>query len=137
MHENQRWRLICYDIRDPKRYRKAHKLLKGYGEPVQFSIFRCRMDDRQTAELRWELARILEAEDSLLLLDLCQRCAGHVVSQNHKAGWELPPPTFVLALAEPADQASPRALLGPAPQQPKLPALPGDSRSLTIEEDHE
>jgi CRISPR-associated protein Cas2 len=118
MHESQRWRLVCYDIRDPERYRKAHKLLKGYGEPVQFSIFRCRLDDCRAAELRWHLARILDAEDSLLILELCPRCAGRVVSCNHKAGWDAPPPTFALLMSssqdgtkssDTIDQASPRA----------------------------
>ena len=98
MHETKRWRLVCYDVRDPKRYRKTHKLLKGYGEPVQFSIFRCRLDDRGAAELRFELARVLSEQDSLLILDLCPRCAGRVISCNHKAGWDQPSPTFALAL---------------------------------------
>ncbi len=114
MHETQRWRLVCYDIRDAKRYRKAHKLLKGYGEPVQFSIFRCRLDDRQAAQLRWELAKILSEEDGLLMLDLCPRCAGRVVTCNHKAGWDEPPPTFSVILSSAAarketDQAPSRA----------------------------
>ncbi|MBL9008603.1 MAG: CRISPR-associated endonuclease Cas2 [Myxococcales bacterium] len=108
--------MVCYDVRDPKRYRKTHKLLKGYGEPVQFSIFRCRLDDRGAAELRFELARVLSEEDSLLILDLCPRCAGRVISCNHKAGWDQPAPTFALALGPqtkpdhpPADQAPARA----------------------------
>ncbi len=112
MHETKRWRLVCYDVRDPKRYRKAHKLLKGYGEPVQFSIFRCRLDDRGAAELRWQLARVLSEEDSLLILDLCPRCAGRVISCNPKAGWDQPARTFALALGPqtkpdpaPTDQA--------------------------------
>ena len=116
MHETKRWRLVCYDVRDPKRYRKTHKLLKGYGEPVQFSIFRCRLDDRGAAELRFELARVLSEEDSLLILDLCPRCAGRVISCNHKAGWDQPAPTFALALGPqtkpdhpPTDQAPARA----------------------------
>ena len=108
MHETRRWRLICYDIRDAKRYRKAHKLLKGYGEPVQYSIFRCRLDDRQTAELRWELAQILDEVDSLLLLDLCGGCAGRVISCHHKAGWDQPPPTFAVVMGV-TDQGSTRA----------------------------
>jgi CRISPR-associated protein Cas2 len=121
MHETQRWRLVCYDIRDAKRYRKAHKLLKGYGEPVQFSIFRCRLDDRQAAQLRWELAKILSEEDGLLILDLCPRCAGRVVTCNHKAGWDAPPPTFSVILSGSAapvetDQAPSRAKKAAASQ---------------------
>ena len=114
MHETQRWRLVCYDIRDPKRYRKAHKLLKGYGEPVQFSIFRCRLDDRQAAELRWHLARILTDGDGLLILDLCPRCAGRVVTCNHKAGWDAPPPTFSVILSGSTKPPEPDQASAPA-----------------------
>ncbi len=114
MHETQRWRLVCYDIRDPKRYRKAHKLLKGYGEPVQFSIFRCRLDDRQAAELRWHLARILTDDDGLLILDLCPRCAGRVVTCNHKAGWDAPPPTFSVILSGSTKPPEPDQASAPA-----------------------
>lgn len=32
--------IICYDIRNPKRWRKAYNLLQGYGERIQYSIFR-------------------------------------------------------------------------------------------------
>lgn len=101
MHETRRWRLVCYDIRDAKRYRQVHKLLKGYGEAVQYSIFRCRLDDRQMAELRWLLSQILDASDSLLVVELCQGCAGRVVNCNHTAGWDEPAPTFAVALARP------------------------------------
>lgn len=107
MHETRRWRLVCYDIRDPKRYRHAHRLLKGYGEAVQYSIFRCRLDDRQMAQLRWELSQVLDEADSLLILDLCQGCAGRVVSRNHAAGWDVPPPTFSVVLGD--EHAPPRA----------------------------
>lgn len=108
MHETQRWRLVCYDIRDRKRYQRAHKVIKGYGEPVQYSIFRCRLDNRQTAELRWELSRLLTEEDSLLVIDLCHTCSGRVISQNHKAGWDAPLATFKIVLARPeaGEQAS-------------------------------
>jgi len=33
--------LVCYDIRDPKRLRKVHRLMKAYGEPWQYSVFYC------------------------------------------------------------------------------------------------
>ena len=33
--------LVCYDIRDAKRLRRVHKLMKGYGEPWQYSVFFC------------------------------------------------------------------------------------------------
>jgi CRISPR-associated protein Cas2 len=33
--------LVCYDIRDPKRLRRTHKLVKAYGEAWQYSVFYC------------------------------------------------------------------------------------------------
>src|SRR5262249_25938031 len=35
------WWLVCYDVRDPDRLRKTAKHLEGYGERVQYSVFRC------------------------------------------------------------------------------------------------
>ncbi|KAA0254359.1 CRISPR-associated endonuclease Cas2 [Acidobacteria bacterium ACD] len=96
MHDDKRWRLVCYDVRQPGRYRQLHKLIKGFGTPVQYSVFRCFLDDRTTAELRWRLEKILEPEDSLLVLDLCPTCAGKVVSRNHVEGWDEQPPAFLL-----------------------------------------
>lgn len=94
MSADKRWRLVCYDIRDPKRYRKAHKILKGVGRPVQYSIFRCRLDDQEIEKLRWELAKVLDAADRVLVVDLCPRCAERVISRNHVEGWTRTPETF-------------------------------------------
>ncbi len=96
MHDGKRWRLVCYDVRDPARYRHLHKVIKGFGTAVQYSIFRCFLDDRTTAELRWRLEKILHPEDSLLVIDLCPTCAGKVVSRNHVEGWAETPPGFVV-----------------------------------------
>jgi len=81
--------MICYDIRDPKRWRKAFKLLKGYGESLQFSIFRCRLSQRDREKLRWELEQILEAEDSLLIAGLCDRCVERIQACNRPEAWTV------------------------------------------------
>lgn len=94
MAAEKRWWLVCYDIRDPKRHRAAHRLLKGAGRPVQYSIFRCRLDDLEIEKLRWELAKVLDATDRLLVVDLCPRCAERVISRNHVEGWARAPESF-------------------------------------------
>lgn len=86
--------MVCYDVRDEKRYRKVFKIVKGAGEPVQYSIFRCRLDDRETERLRWRLAQVMAPEDALLIVDLCPRCARNVIARNHVDGWAEEPPTF-------------------------------------------
>lgn len=81
--------LICYDIRDSKRWRKAYELLQGYGERLQYSIFRCWLTGRQREKLRWELEQILAAEDALLLLRLCNRCVEGVHLYNRLNTWSV------------------------------------------------
>ncbi|MGP1383443.1 MAG: CRISPR-associated endonuclease Cas2 [Thainema sp.] len=88
--------LICYDIRDPKRWRKAHKLLKGYGETLQYSIFRIRLNQRDRELLRWQLEQILANEDSLLLVGLCNRCVERIQACNRPDAWQVRPELHVV-----------------------------------------
>ena len=63
--------LVPYDIADPDRLRKVFKVMKGAGEHVQFSVFRCVLSDRAREELVDALERVIErAEDQVLLVDL-------------------------------------------------------------------
>lgn len=89
MAESKNFYMICYDIRDPKRWRKAHQLLKGYGETLQYSIFRCRLNQRDREKLRWELEKILDAEDSLLIAGLCDRCVERIQACNRPETWTV------------------------------------------------
>jgi CRISPR-associated protein Cas2 len=96
MSANKRWRLICYDIREPARWREVYKIIRGRGYRVQYSIYRARLDDLQVERLRWELARVMAAEDSLLIVDLCPTCAAKVISRNHVEGWQEPSSSFLV-----------------------------------------
>lgn len=63
--------LVAYDIRDPVRLRKVHKTVRGYGDPLQYSVFRCVLSDRQMAELKARLTdHIHHGEDQVLFVPL-------------------------------------------------------------------
>jgi CRISPR-associated protein Cas2 len=63
--------LVCYDIRDPKRLRQVHRLVKGYGEAWQYSIFFCVLKPIDRVRLQTELEEQMNLhEDQALLLDL-------------------------------------------------------------------
>src|SRR3954468_8103774 len=74
--QGARWWLVCYDVRDAKRLRKTAKHMEGYGERMQYSVFRCWLTPREMERLRWELTEILTPEDDVLLIPLCVRCHG-------------------------------------------------------------
>ncbi len=63
--------LICYDIRDPKRLRRVHKLMKGYGEPWQYSVFFCVLKEIDRVRMQSELETEMNLkEDQALVIEL-------------------------------------------------------------------
>ena len=88
------WHLVCYDIREPKRWAKAYKILKGRGEHLQYSIFRLHLNKTQLEALRWELSKILEKEDDLMIVKLCPHCAQNVTDSFDPQRWKESPPKF-------------------------------------------
>ncbi len=63
--------LVAYDICDPKRLRKTHRLMCGAGDPLQFSVFRCELSPTECLSLQTRLWDVLNlAEDRIMLVDL-------------------------------------------------------------------
>lgn len=63
--------IIAYDIADQKRWRSIFKLLHGYGEWLQLSVFQCRLSRLRHAELVATLDEIIHhKEDHVILMDL-------------------------------------------------------------------
>jgi CRISPR-associated protein Cas2 len=63
--------LVTYDIRDPRRWRRTFRIMKGYGEWLQLSVFQCRLGRRRHAELIQLLDGVIKhGEDALLVIDL-------------------------------------------------------------------
>ena len=63
--------IVAYDITDPKRWRRVFKLMKGYGEWLQLSVFQCRLSRTRHAELIALLDGIIHhTRDHIVLMDL-------------------------------------------------------------------
>lgn len=63
--------LIAYDIREPKRLRAVHTAMKGFGDPLQYSVFLCDLDGSERIVVRAELRELInEREDSVAIVDL-------------------------------------------------------------------
>ena len=89
--QGAKWWLVCYDVHDPKRLRKAAKHMEGYGQRMQYSVFRCWMTPRQMQQLRWELTELLAPEDDVLIIPLCASCvAGMQTTHRSEQGAKWP-----------------------------------------------
>jgi CRISPR-associated protein Cas2 len=63
--------IVTYDIRDPKRWRRVFRIMKGYGEWVQLSVFQCRMSRQRHAELIALLdGMIHHGDDHIVIMDV-------------------------------------------------------------------
>jgi len=63
--------LVSYDISEPKRWRQVYKIMKGYGEHVQYSVFICQLTALQEAELKAKLEEeIHHKEDQIMFVQL-------------------------------------------------------------------
>src|SRR5690554_6475106 len=93
---SKRWYIFAYDIRDPKRLRQVAKRMEGSGMRLQYSIFRCRLTPRQLERLRWELSRVMDEEDDLMLVPLCDNCVSHCRRENPKMSWPEKTPSYTI-----------------------------------------
>ncbi len=94
MSEKRKWYLVSYDVRDEKRLRRVAKHLEGYGVRVQFSIFRCRLNDRAVDRLKWELTKLMDLEDDLMIIGLCDRCTARITRRKNDERWAETVSTF-------------------------------------------
>lgn len=63
--------VVSYDIMDPKRLQKVHKTMKGFGEPIHYSVFRCDLTLKERAEMRVALHELIQHDqDRVMIIDL-------------------------------------------------------------------
>ncbi len=84
--------LVTYDISDPKRLRRVFKVMHGFGQHIQLSVFRCTLGDRQRVQLEAALLGEMNLEeDQALIVDLGPE-AGRGAKAIHSVGQHYEPP---------------------------------------------
>jgi CRISPR-associated protein Cas2 len=67
--------VVAYDIPDNKVRTRLFKLLKRFGQPVQFSVFECILTRAQFDQMRAEVGKIVDGEqNSVRYYDICDEC---------------------------------------------------------------
>jgi len=70
MNKEERLFVVAYDIRNERRWRRIFKLMNGYGEWVQLSVFQCRLSQQRHAEMIALLDGIIvQGEDHIITID--------------------------------------------------------------------
>lgn len=63
--------LVTYDICDDKRLRRVFKLMRDWGDHLQYSVFECQLNRAELIKLKTELKQIIHAsQDQVLFVDL-------------------------------------------------------------------
>ncbi len=63
--------VVSYDIMDQKRLYRVHRTMKGFGEPIHYSVFRCNLTPKGKVEMMAVLSdQIKHDEDRVMIVDL-------------------------------------------------------------------
>ncbi len=63
--------LVAYDVSDSRRLRRVFKVMNGYGDPLQYSVFLCDLSMVEKWKLKEALLEVIhQGEDRVLIVDL-------------------------------------------------------------------
>lgn len=63
--------IVAYDIADDRRWRAIFKLMNGFGEWMQLSVFQCRLTRARFIDLEAKLSQIIHTgEDHVMIIDI-------------------------------------------------------------------
>lgn len=67
--------VVAYDIPSDRRRTKVHKILSGFGQWIQFSLFECYLTEKEHLILQAKLEAVLdETQDRVRFYFLCNAC---------------------------------------------------------------
>lgn len=63
--------VVSYDIMNPRRLQKVHKTMKGFGEPMHYSVFRCDLTPKGRMEMVVAISELIQHDvDRVMIIDL-------------------------------------------------------------------
>lgn len=65
---DERLYIVTYDITDQKRWRRVFRIMKGYGQWLQLSVFQCRLTARRRADMATRLDREIKRDDDHIII---------------------------------------------------------------------
>ena|SRR6266545_1064088 len=63
--------IVSYDITDDRRRGQVYKAMRGFGDHIQYSVFRCDLSPRERVEMIAALYPLIDHnDDQILIIDL-------------------------------------------------------------------
>ena len=63
--------IVSYDICDQKRWRKVYRIMQGFGDHIQYSVFRCELSKADRIRMIAKLDPLIHhIEDQILIMDI-------------------------------------------------------------------
>jgi CRISPR-associated protein Cas2 len=63
--------IVSYDISDPNRLRRVFRTMKGFGDPLQLSVFRCDLSSAERVLLIEAISKVINhREDQVMIIDI-------------------------------------------------------------------
>ena len=63
--------IVTYDITEDRRREAVYKALRGFGDHLQYSVFRCDLSDRERVEMTAAVHVLIDhGSDQVLVVDL-------------------------------------------------------------------
>ena len=72
--------LIAYDVASDRERARLARLLAGYGDRVQYSVFEAELSTKDVQEILSVAAEMVAKTDSLRLYPACEQCARQILS---------------------------------------------------------
>ncbi len=91
--------LVCYDICDDRRLRAVFKLMRDFGDHLQYSVFECQFTARDLIECQHLLSEVIDhREDQVLFVNLgpSERRARSVIRALGRPYAPVDSPCFVV-----------------------------------------
>ncbi|MCK6529490.1 MAG: CRISPR-associated endonuclease Cas2 [Candidatus Brocadiae bacterium] len=63
--------VVVYDVSDAKRLRLVHRTMRGFGDRIQYSVFRCELNTMERVLLEAKVSPLIHhGEDQVLIIPL-------------------------------------------------------------------
>jgi CRISPR-associated protein Cas2 len=87
----ERFYLVAYDVRDPRRLKRVAKAMEDFAVRVQFSVFEANLTEASLEKMRTRVMTVMHEEDSLRIYSFCDSCRKLVEVKGGPPPAEDPP----------------------------------------------